>query len=147
MTTSQEINEHFERRGRRDAPLPANVAERRPRAVTIGRPRAEVYLMWRQFTNFRPFMENIYSVHELEDVVLRTGGDARSAAQATREIDDRMVEPRLAPFAPGALAALEAPLHPRELDPARERREERDAQHQHQTEQESPAHRVPPPRS
>jgi uncharacterized membrane protein len=35
------------------------------RSITIGRPRTEVYTMWRQFTNFRRFMENIHSIEDL----------------------------------------------------------------------------------
>lgn len=59
--------------GREDAPLRAlrdqgNGSERVVgRTVTIAKPRSELYRVWRDFTGFPAFMENVESIEKIDD--------------------------------------------------------------------------------
>src|SRR5205814_5243518 len=61
-------------------------------AITVDRPREEVYRFWRNFENLPRFMEHLESVRVLDE--RRSHWKARAPAGATVEWDAEIVEDR-----------------------------------------------------
>lgn len=73
-------------RGAADTPEPVVL-----RSITVGRPVAEVYAFWSDFTNFPRFMQHVESVEALDDKRSRwrATGPAGTRAEWTAEIVER----------------------------------------------------------
>lgn len=79
---------------RRKLPVPGAAGVPEPvvrRSITVGRPVAEVYALWNDFTSFPRFMQHVESVEVLDDKRSRwrATGPAGTRAEWTAEIVER----------------------------------------------------------
>src|SRR3982751_2090444 len=71
------------------------------KTVTIGKPRAELYEEWRDFTRFPRFMENVQSVEKVDDKLSRW--TVKAPAGSSVELVTRITEDK-----PGAVIAWQS---------------------------------------
>jgi uncharacterized membrane protein len=60
------------------------------RTVTIGKPKQELYAVWRDFTGFPKFMDNVREITKLDDT--RSQWTIEAPAGATVQVNTRIVE-------------------------------------------------------